>query len=59
MSTNEKGNNLKVILARIREGLTEGIRREVERCRKLGIPLCVARNGKVEAIMPEDSAPER
>jgi hypothetical protein len=40
----------------IREGLTEGIRREVERLRKAGLPLAVAdETGKVVDIPPEEA----
>ena len=36
----------------IREGLKEGVRREVERLEKLGLPRCVGENGKIVVIEP-------
>lgn len=42
------------VLARIREGFIEGIRREVERCTRLGLPLYIARNGTVETFIPPE-----
>ena len=45
----------------IREGLAEGVRREVERCRRLGLPLYVSRGNGVEVIRtdtPDDEAVE-
>jgi hypothetical protein len=41
------------LLEKIREGMTVGIRQEVERRRRLGIPLYVERDGKVEAVMAD------
>ena len=38
---------LKKRLEQIAEGLQEGIRREVERLRKLGLPIYVERHGKI------------
>lgn len=38
---------LKKRLEQIAEGLKEGIRREVERLRKLGLPIYVEQNGKI------------
>ncbi len=35
------------------KGLQEGIRREIERKMKLGIPYCVEENGKVVIIDPK------
>jgi len=37
-------------LEAIREGLKEGVRREVERLEKLGLPIYVGENGKVVVI---------
>ncbi len=39
-------------LEAIREGLKEGVRREVERLEKLGLPRCVVENGKIVVIEP-------
>lgn len=39
-------------LEAIREGLTEGVRREVERLEKLGLPIYVGENGKIVVIEP-------
>jgi hypothetical protein len=47
---------LESVLTRIREGFVEGIRREVERCRRLGLPLYVARNGTVDVIAPDGAS---
>jgi len=41
------------LLDRIWEGVIEGIRREVERCRRLGLPIYVERDGVIEAILPD------
>jgi len=43
---------LESLLTRIGEGLVEDVRQEMDRRRRLGIPIYVARNGKIEAIMP-------
>ncbi len=37
-------------LEAIREGLKEGVRREVERLEKLGLPIYVGENGKIVVI---------
>ena len=42
-------------LARIRDGLPEGVRREIERRDREGIPYYIARNGVVEVVMPDGS----
>ena len=39
-------------LKAIREGLKEGVRREVERLEKLGLPIYVGENGKIVVIEP-------
>lgn len=39
-------------LEAIREGLKEGVRREVERLEKLGLPIYVGENGKTVVIEP-------
>ncbi|MEK6674228.1 MAG: hypothetical protein AABZ47_01080 [Planctomycetota bacterium] len=53
-STYDK-NDVEQLLARIREGLVEGIRQEVERRRRLGIPLYIDRDGQVVAVMADGS----
>ena len=40
-------------LEAISEGLKEGVRREVRRLRELGLPIYVARDGKVVDLQPE------
>ena len=46
-------------LKKTREGLIEGIRQEVERRRRLGIPLYVDRDGVIQAvILPKNDAPQ-
>lgn len=47
------------LLSKIREGLVEGVRQEVERRRRLGLPLYIARNGGVEAIMLDREPPAK
>lgn len=47
---------LKQRRATIVAGLKEGVRREVKRLRKLGLPLYVAQNGSVVALPPEGTA---
>jgi hypothetical protein len=47
------------LLSRIREGLVEGVRQEVERRCRLGIPLYISRNGGVEAVMPDAEPPPK
>jgi hypothetical protein len=47
------------LLSKIREGLVEGVRQEVERRRRLGLPLYIARNGGVEAIMLDREPPPK
>lgn len=42
-------------LARIREGLPEGVAREIERRKREGIPYYISRNGVVEIVMPDGS----
>lgn len=44
-------------LDQIGEGLKEGVRREVQRLRGLGLPIYVGTNGKVIALQP-DHRPE-
>jgi hypothetical protein len=44
-------NFIEDLLSKIREGLIEGVRQEVERRQRLGLPLYIARNGGVEAVL--------
>ena len=44
-------------LDQISDGLKEGVRREVQRLRRLGLPIYVGSNGKVIALQP-DRRPE-
>ena len=46
-------------LEAISEGLKEGVRREVRRLRQLGLPIYVARNGKVVDLQSEQAPPNR
>ena len=41
-------------LTAIEQGLKEGVRREVDMRRRLGMPLVVSNNGKVETIQASD-----
>lgn len=41
-------------LEQISEGLKEAIRREVRRLRELGLPIYIARDGKVIALPPDE-----
>ncbi len=47
------------LLSKIREGLVEGVRQEVERRQRLGLPLFIARNGGVEAVPPGPPPPPK
>ena len=40
---------------RLCHGLPEGVRREIERRERDGIPYYIARNGVVEVVMPDGS----
>ena len=40
-------------LDQISDGLKEGVRREVQRLRRLGLPIYVGSNGKVIALQPD------
>lgn len=42
------------LLQRIRDGVTEGIRREVQRRRKAGLPLHVERDGRLVTLWPSE-----
>lgn len=46
---------LEDLLNRIGEGLIEGVRQEMERRKRLGIPICIDRDGKVEIVMPDST----
>lgn len=46
-------------LEAISEGLKEGIRREVQRLRELGLPIYVVRNGKVVDLQTKQALRER
>lgn len=45
-------------LDQICEGLQEGIRREIERRKRLGIPYYIAKNGEVVCITPKPHSGE-
>ena len=47
-----QGEPMQQRLEAIREGLKEGVRREVERLEKLGLPIYVGENGKIVVIEP-------
>ncbi len=47
-----QGETIQRRLKAIREGLKEGVRREVERLEKLGLPIYVAENAKIVVIEP-------
>lgn len=40
------------------DGLREGIRREVQRLRRLGLPVFVAHNGKVVSDVADPATPQ-
>jgi hypothetical protein len=46
-------------LEQISEGLKEGVRREVERLRRLGLTIYVETNGKVIALQPQQQSEPR
>lgn len=46
---------LEEMQAKLRQGLPEGVRREIERRKRVGIPYYIARNGAVEVVMPDGS----
>ncbi len=51
MCRNEaQGESMQRRLEAIRDGLKEGVRREVERLEKLGLPIWVVENGKIVVI---------
>ena len=43
------------LLRLVREGAVEAVRREVERCKKAGLPLYVWKDGRIQTILPESS----
>jgi hypothetical protein len=42
--------------ARVRAGLPEGVRQEIERRTREKMPYYIARNGVVEVVMPDGTA---
>jgi hypothetical protein len=47
-----QGETIQQRLKAIREGLKEGVRREVDRLEELGLPICVVENGKIVVLNP-------